>query len=68
MIPLANIDLQYGIRLNNGTGVVDWPRERLRVRRVYSAKVDRRKSNITVAMYQGEGAEEVCGGLISTSP
>jgi hypothetical protein len=65
MIPLADIDLQYEIRPNNGAGVVNRPRERLRVRRVYSAKVDHRKSNITVAMYQGEGAEEVHRGVIS---
>jgi hypothetical protein len=56
MIPLGDIDLQYD------TGVIGRQREwgRPRVRRVYSAKVEGRNSNVTVAMYQGHGAEEVC--------
>ncbi|KAJ7899840.1 hypothetical protein B0H13DRAFT_792718 [Mycena leptocephala] len=54
MIPLGDIDLQYD------TGVIGRHREwgRPRVRRVYSAKVEGRNSNVTVAMYQGHGAEE----------
>ena len=60
MIPLSDIDLQREICLNNNSGLVDRQRERARVRRVYSAKIVRRKSGVTVAMYQGDGAEEVC--------
>ncbi|KAJ6557992.1 hypothetical protein B0H19DRAFT_1261559 [Mycena capillaripes] len=58
MIPLGDIDLQYEIRLDKHTGVVDRSRERLRVRRVYSARVEGRESTMTVAMYQGHGAED----------
>jgi hypothetical protein len=35
-------------------------RQRPRVRRVYTAKIAGRKSDVTVAVYQGEGAQEVC--------
>jgi histidinol phosphatase-like PHP family hydrolase len=60
MIPMGDIDLLEEIRLNNETGVVGYHHpERTRVRRVYSAKVDGRKSGVTVAVYQGKGAEEV---------
>ncbi|KAJ7226516.1 hypothetical protein C8J57DRAFT_1252555 [Mycena rebaudengoi] len=58
MIPLGDIDLQYEIRLDKNTGVVDRSRERLRVRRVYSARVEGRESTMTVATYQGHGAED----------
>lgn len=58
MIPLGDIDLQREILLD--TGAVDRRRERPRVRRVYTAKIEGRKSDVTVAMYQGEGAQEVC--------
>ena len=50
---MGDLNLQYEIYLDNGWGVVS-------VRRVYSAKIDRRRSSVTVAMYQGDGAEEVC--------
>ncbi|KAJ7906399.1 hypothetical protein B0H13DRAFT_2506341 [Mycena leptocephala] len=46
MIPMGDIDLLEEIHLNNETGVV------------YSAKIDGRKSGVTVALYQGDGAEE----------
>ncbi|KAJ7927929.1 hypothetical protein B0H13DRAFT_2312105 [Mycena leptocephala] len=55
MIPLGDIDLRKEICLNYDTGDAD---QRPRVRRVYSARVHGRKSNVTVAMYQGSGAEE----------
>ncbi|KAJ7927849.1 hypothetical protein B0H13DRAFT_1860897 [Mycena leptocephala] len=58
MIPLGDIDLQYEIRVNKDTGVVDRLPERQGVRRIYSARVDGRKSRVTVAMYQGESAKE----------
>jgi hypothetical protein len=57
MIPLGDIDLQHEIQVDRG--VVGRRRGRGCVRRVYSAKVEGRKSDFTVAMYQGNGAEEV---------
>jgi hypothetical protein len=56
MIPLEDIDLRHEIRVDGDTGVV----ERAVVRRVYSARVEGRKSKFTVAVYQWNGAEEVC--------
>ncbi|KAJ7245085.1 hypothetical protein C8J57DRAFT_1363010 [Mycena rebaudengoi] len=55
MIPLGDIDLQKEIHLHVEIGIAD---RRARVRRLYSAKVNHGKSNATVAMYQGNGAEE----------
>ncbi|KAF7371570.1 hypothetical protein MVEN_00012300 [Mycena venus] len=52
MIPMGDIDLQHKIRLNYDSGVV----ERMRVCRVYSARLH--PQNTTVMMYQGRGAEE----------
>ncbi|KAJ7315696.1 hypothetical protein DFH08DRAFT_755182, partial [Mycena albidolilacea] len=54
MIPLEDIDLRHEIRVDEDTGVV----ERVAVRRVYSARVEGRKSKFTVAIYQGDGAKE----------
>jgi hypothetical protein len=66
MIPIGDIDLLEEIRVNNKTGFVGRHHpERTRVRRVYSAKIDGRKSGVTVAIYQGEGAEEACYILFS---
>jgi hypothetical protein len=60
MIPMGDINLLEEIRLNNETGFVGRHQpERTRVRRVYSAKIDGRNSGVTVAVYQGKGAEEV---------
>jgi hypothetical protein len=60
MIPMGDIDLLEEIHMNNETGIVGCHHpERTRVRRVYSAKIDGRKSGVTVAIYQGDGAEEV---------
>jgi hypothetical protein len=59
MIPLGDIDLQREITLDN-TGVVNHRRERPRARRIYIAKIDGRQADVTVAVYQGQGAEEVC--------
>ncbi|KAJ7315800.1 hypothetical protein DFH08DRAFT_419937 [Mycena albidolilacea] len=58
-IPLGDIDLQREIHLNSDTGVVNREHSRPRVRRIYSAKLESRvrKANVTVAIYQGEGAE-----------
>jgi hypothetical protein len=60
MIPIGDIDLLEEIHLKKETGIVGRHHpERTRVRRMYSAKIDGRKSGVTVAMYQGDGAEEV---------
>ncbi|KAJ6459474.1 hypothetical protein C8R47DRAFT_1226611 [Mycena vitilis] len=57
MIPLGDIDLLREIHLNDSEA--NRPqRERACVKRMYSAKVDGRKSRTTVALYQGDGAEE----------
>jgi hypothetical protein len=63
MIPLGDIDLRHEI--GSDFGVVDCRRGRARVRRVYTAKIEGRKSCVTVARYQGDGAEEVCPILLS---
>jgi hypothetical protein len=60
MIPMGDLDLLEEIRFDDGSGVVGRHHpERTRVRRVYSARIDGRNSGVTVAMYQGDGAEEV---------
>jgi hypothetical protein len=61
MIPLGDIDLQHEIRLDRGSVVVGYRHaKQASVRRVYSARVDGRETQTTVAVYQGPGAEEVC--------
>ncbi|KAF8184664.1 hypothetical protein K438DRAFT_1112840 [Mycena galopus ATCC 62051] len=57
-IPLGDIDLLHEIRMDEYAGFVNYRSEQARVRRVYSAKVEGRKSSVAVAMYQGAGAEE----------
>ncbi|KAF7365710.1 hypothetical protein MVEN_00444700 [Mycena venus] len=59
MIPMGDIDLQREILLEKVSGGVDRRCESgwRTVRRVYSAKMN--KVCVTVAMYQGDGAEEV---------
>ncbi|KAJ7773835.1 hypothetical protein B0H16DRAFT_1763296 [Mycena metata] len=57
-IPMGDIDLEQELVVNKKTGVVGRRPERKCVRRVYSAKIDGRKSNVTVAVYQGDGAKE----------
>jgi hypothetical protein len=47
------------------TGIVNHRREPPRVRRVYTAKIEGQQSDVTVAVYQGKGAEEVCYNLLS---
>ncbi|KAJ7168969.1 hypothetical protein C8R46DRAFT_1092955 [Mycena filopes] len=58
MIPLGDIDLQQQLSVESGSGIIGRRRERRCIRRVYSANIDGRRSNVTVAMYQGDGAEE----------
>ncbi|KAJ7798809.1 hypothetical protein B0H14DRAFT_3492219 [Mycena olivaceomarginata] len=59
MIPLGDINLQHEVRLDDCMGFVKWRRERTCVRRLHSAKIEGRKSPVTVAVYQGDGAKEV---------
>ncbi|KAJ7315807.1 hypothetical protein DFH08DRAFT_820380 [Mycena albidolilacea] len=61
MIPLGDIDLRHEIRVDNLTGIVDYHRGPVCFRRMHSARVEGRKAKVTVAMYHGTGAEEVCG-------
>ncbi|KAF7377074.1 hypothetical protein MSAN_00125900 [Mycena sanguinolenta] len=69
MIPMGDIDLRRQIRVDERTGVAySRPRERACVPRLYSAKVKGQKSTLTVAMYQGDGAEQVRGIRLSGSP
>ncbi|KAJ7168977.1 hypothetical protein C8R46DRAFT_1092981 [Mycena filopes] len=58
MIPLGDIDLQYQLSVQSGSGRIGRRRGRRGVRRVYSANIGGRQSSVTVAMYQGDGAEE----------
>ncbi|KAF7337103.1 hypothetical protein MVEN_02147900 [Mycena venus] len=58
MIPVGDIDLQHEIRLDSFTGAVERRREHTRSRRLHSAKIEGRKSPVTVAIYQGDGAKE----------
>ncbi|KAJ6456751.1 hypothetical protein C8R45DRAFT_1082084, partial [Mycena sanguinolenta] len=57
-IPLGNIDLRSEIEVNAATGVVRRHRERKRARRMYSARVVGHNEPMTVALYQGDNAEE----------
>ncbi|KAJ7017085.1 hypothetical protein C8F04DRAFT_1093665 [Mycena alexandri] len=56
-IPLGSIDLRHQIRPGGYHGVVG-RRERGCVRRVYIANIKGRNPDMTVAVYQGKGAEE----------
>jgi hypothetical protein len=59
MIPLGDIDLRHEIRLDHDSRMENCRRERGCVRRIYSGKVNGPKLSVTVAVYQGNGAEEV---------
>lgn len=56
---MGDIDLRNEIRLNNGSGLVRRRRTLNSVRRMYSAKIHGRDSDMTVALYQGNNSEEV---------
>ncbi|KAJ7168985.1 hypothetical protein C8R46DRAFT_1218359 [Mycena filopes] len=58
MLPLGDIDLQQQLSVESGSGIISGRRERHCARRVYSAKVGGHQANVTVAVYQGDGAEE----------
>ncbi|KAJ7055782.1 hypothetical protein C8F01DRAFT_1258156 [Mycena amicta] len=57
-IPFGDIDLQHEIRMDDQSASVYRRREHGCVRRVYSARIDGRKGDMTVAMFQGRNAEE----------
>ncbi|KAJ7095655.1 hypothetical protein C8R44DRAFT_718234 [Mycena epipterygia] len=56
-IPLGDLDLRSEIRLDD-FGVVNRQHGLGTARRIYSARVDGRQSDMTVAVYQGGNAEE----------
>ncbi|KAF8186098.1 hypothetical protein K438DRAFT_1973469 [Mycena galopus ATCC 62051] len=57
-IPLGDIDLQREIRQDFTVARLDRRAERKFVRRVYSAKIEGRTSDMTVAIYQGTDSKE----------
>ncbi|KAJ7038414.1 hypothetical protein C8F04DRAFT_360882 [Mycena alexandri] len=63
MIPMGGIDLQRQIRTNevrvDGDSGVVFRQSRGCVRRVYSAKVEGHRADMTIAIYEGDTAEEV---------
>ncbi|KAF7337088.1 hypothetical protein MVEN_02146000 [Mycena venus] len=54
IIPLGDIDLQRELRVKSGKV---YRQPQIQGRRVYSAKIDSRMSNVTVVLYNGDGAE-----------
>ncbi|KAJ6544490.1 hypothetical protein B0H19DRAFT_301850 [Mycena capillaripes] len=66
-IPLGDIDLrrEICIRLDRESGVVNRPHVRNTVRRMYSARVGRRKPDMSVILYEGNNAEEQSRQYIS---
>ncbi|KAJ7153835.1 hypothetical protein C8R46DRAFT_1228126 [Mycena filopes] len=58
MIPWGDIDLQRELLVNKESGVVGYRHENNFARRVYCAQVDGRASDMTVAVYQGDGADK----------
>ncbi|KAJ7110919.1 hypothetical protein C8R44DRAFT_259256 [Mycena epipterygia] len=57
MIPLGDLDLRNEIRLEGGR-VVNQQHRRCAARRIYTTRIDGRQSDMTVAVYEGENAEE----------
>ncbi|KAJ7127725.1 hypothetical protein C8R44DRAFT_873534 [Mycena epipterygia] len=57
MIPLGDLDLRNEIHLEH-SGVVNRRRGMHPARRVYNARIEGKQSDMTVAVYQGENAEE----------
>ncbi|KAJ6536961.1 hypothetical protein B0H19DRAFT_380106 [Mycena capillaripes] len=60
MIPLGDMNLLNEIRLDDGFDIRPGRGSvtRLSIRRTYSARIKGRKSDMTVAVYQGQNAEE----------
>ncbi|KAF8209397.1 hypothetical protein K438DRAFT_230017 [Mycena galopus ATCC 62051] len=57
-IPWGDIDLRSEIRLASESGVATRHPQRVFVRRVYSAKIEGREAGMTVAVYEGDKAED----------
>ncbi|KAJ7168961.1 hypothetical protein C8R46DRAFT_1092936 [Mycena filopes] len=66
MIPWGDIFLQQELSPGNQPRVVGRRPQSKCARRVYSAKIDGRHSDVTVAVYQGDGAEEAWRRDIAT--
>jgi hypothetical protein len=60
IIPLGHINLLQEIGLHRGADVLRQKNGGNSVRKMYTARVHGCRSNMTVALYQGNGAEEVC--------
>ncbi|KAJ6474240.1 hypothetical protein C8R45DRAFT_1217361, partial [Mycena sanguinolenta] len=58
-IPLGHVDLRNEIRMDGVTGAVWRGHGRKRVRRMYSARVVGHTEPMTVALYQGNNADDV---------
>ncbi|KAJ7509111.1 hypothetical protein B0H11DRAFT_1363077 [Mycena galericulata] len=56
-IPLGDVDLRHEIRID-ASGGVHWQGARACARKIYSARIQGIHSDMTVAVYQGENAEE----------
>jgi hypothetical protein len=59
VIPLGHINLLCKIERDGGSGVVRRKYGQNSVRRIYSAWIHGCQSNMAVALYQGDGAENV---------
>ncbi|KAF8212745.1 hypothetical protein K438DRAFT_1169928 [Mycena galopus ATCC 62051] len=57
-ISFGDIDLRREISRENYSDVVDRQRTQRSIRRVYSAHIEQLRLGVTVAVYQGNGAEE----------
>jgi hypothetical protein len=60
MIPLGHLDLRNEIRFKAGSDTVYRRDGQVSVRKVYSARIHGCQSNMTVAVYEGDNAEEAC--------
>ncbi|KAJ7509085.1 hypothetical protein B0H11DRAFT_2270607 [Mycena galericulata] len=56
-IPLGDVDLRHEIRIDT-SGVVHRKGAKASAKKMYSARIEGRQSDMTVAVYQGENAEE----------
>ncbi|KAF7353142.1 hypothetical protein MSAN_01501700 [Mycena sanguinolenta] len=57
-IRLGDLKLAKEVRINTQSGVVGRQNRGACARRIYHAEIRRNPGTVTVAMYQGEGAEE----------
>ncbi|KAJ6449383.1 hypothetical protein C8R45DRAFT_1224458 [Mycena sanguinolenta] len=57
-IPFGSIDLRHEIFLDGAAGLVSRNHKRGTLHRMYSARINRRSKPMTVALYQGDGAEQ----------